>query len=157
MEIALSVNYVISRQDFRTFRYIYTCDSSRLYVIKMKSVKNIIRRQWRFDNRWKEKTQSLVLRWVCTPPSACFLDGSKGYIALAEASNGFVVVLQCQQNIANVPTLEPSPSPASSPSLTLFVPFRPRRRGEKNGEGTQEGRYFHSLDDLISRTRSICC
>lgn len=58
---------------------------------------------------------------------AGFHDGSKGYITLAEASNGFVVVLQCQQNIANVPTLEPSPSPSSS--LAPFI----RQRGEKNG------------------------
>lgn len=90
---------------------------------------------------------------------AGFYDGSKGYITLAEASNGFVVVLQCQQNIANVPTLEPSPSPSPSSSLAPFI----RQRGEKNG-GREHRRdvissrptiLFHAIDLLLKFKSSL--
>lgn len=91
-------------------------------------------------------------------PFAGFYDGSKGYITLAEASNGFVVVLQCQQNIANVPTLEPSPSPSST--LAPFI----RQRGEKNG-GREHRRdvissrrptiLFHAIDLLLKFKSSL--
>lgn len=53
-----------------------------------------------------------------------------------------------------------NPRPHSHPLPRLRPRFSSpfvRRLGKKNGEGTQEGRYFHSFDNLISRARSICC
>jgi len=89
---------------------------------------------------------------IASLPLAGFLDGSKSYITLAQASNGFVVVLQCQQNIANVPTLEPSLSPSPSPSPSL-LPLRMAQGGKWRED--KEGRYFQPADNLISRDRFV--